>query len=170
MSDRFIGVDIGGQLKQSPGHVYCVATRKSSKGQRKRIICLTRRTVEKLRKTVPDWEEKLAAILFFTSINDEDILQENYAILIDKDFHGTTLTKVERYLKRLFGIVNYGKDYRADPPFTFIPKIEDRSKVIKHADHKATQARRKVLPPDETDPPIDKLLEILEEARRKKIA
>jgi len=125
--------------------------------------------VEELRKTVPDWEEKLAAILYFVSINHRDILQENYAILIDKDFQGTTLTKVERYLKRLFGVVNYGKDYRADPPFTFIPKIADRTNSVRHADLKAQRARGKDLPPDETDPSIDKLLEILEDARRKKI-
>jgi len=169
LSNRFIGVDIGGQLKQYPDHVYCVATRNSDKGQRKRVVCLTRERIEELRKKVPDWEEKLAAILYFISVNHKDILQENYAIFIDKDFQGATLTKVERYLKRLFGKVNYGKGYRADPPFTFIPRIEDRTDSVKHADIKAQRARGKDLLPDEKDPSIDELLEILEDARRKKI-
>lgn len=168
MSERFIGVDIAGQLTQPPHHVYCVATLKSKKsGQQKWVVCLTRQRIDQLSKDNPDWIEKVSAILIFRSA--DALLEErgNYAIYIDKDFHGITRKKVSLYLKRLFGVINYGKGFRADPPFDFLPK--ELNKVIQHADKKATLARGKTLQPDETDPPMTRMLDILEEARRKGI-
>lgn len=169
MSTRFIGVDISGELKKRPDHVYCVATRTSNKGQRKYIVCLTRKRIEELRTKIPDWQEKLSAILIFRSLDCGAVLQENYAIHIDIDWHGITRKKVSRYLKRSFGFKNYGKGYRADPPFDFIPK--ELSEAVRHADRKASEARGKdsLMKPDETDPPIDDLLEELEHARKKGI-
>lgn len=166
MSGRFIGVDRSGEPNHPTDHLYYVATRYSSRGKQKRwVVRLTRQTVEKLRKEVAEWQEKVAAVMTFKVVNE--VFHPGYSIQIDKDFQGERLKKVRRYLKRLFGVVNYGRAYWADPPFEFLPKVF--SEFIRDADTKALQARRKRIRPDETDPNIEKLLDILEKARRNKV-
>lgn len=165
MSERFIGVDRSGEPTHQTDHLYYVATRISNKRQKKCVVRLTRARIEKLRIVVAEWREKIAAIMMFYAINA--IFHPGYSIQIDKDFLGSRQKKVKGYLKRLFGIVHYGKEFWADPPVEFLPK--EHSELIRHADAKAKMARHKKIQPDASDPNIEKLLEILEEARRKGI-
>lgn len=165
MAERFIGVDRSGSFKHPTDHLYFVATRFSRRRQAKWVICIRRRTLKELRKRVADWQEKIAAIMMFKAINK--IFHPGYSIQIDKDYQGKQLKKVRTYLKRLFGVVNYGKAFWANPPVEFLP--DQYSSLIRHADRKAGMARRKRIPPNESDPDIEDLLEILEHARIKGI-
>jgi len=118
-----------------------------------------------LQKRVVEWRESIAAIMMFKAINN--VFHPGYSIQIDKDFHGSRLKKVRRYLKRLFGVVNYGRPYWADPPIEFLPK--EYSMLIRRAHKKSKMARRKKIHPDEVDPNIEDLLEIIKQARKKGI-
>lgn len=164
MRERFIGVDRSGEPSNPTDHLYYVATRYTRRNkQQKWVICLSRDKIEELRKSVVEWRESIAAIMIFKAINE--VFHPGYSIQIDKDFHGSRLEKVRRYLKRLFGVINYGKPYWADPPIEFLPK--EYSDYIRDADAKAGMARRKEIKPDERDPNIERLIEIIEQARRK---
>jgi len=170
MTEHFIGVDRSGELASQSDHVYCVATKFSRRKQQiRKTVCLERdRINEVTHKNIPDWQEKIYAILFFRVINDPRIFQPGYVIHIDKDFQGKTEDKVRRYLRGLFNRINYGRGFWADPPFEFLP--ENLSKFVKHADKKAKLARKKNIAPDETNPPLDEMLALLEDLRRKGIA
>lgn len=166
LSERFVGVDRAGDFSDQHEHLYFVATRYSRRGKQiKWVICLTRSMIVQLRKQVADFEEKIFAIMIFKAVNQ--IFHPGYSIQIDKDYQGRRLRKVKGYVKRVFGVVNYGKAFFADPPLEFLPK--EYSKMIRDADQKATRARHKEIKPDETDPNINRLLDIAEEARRKGI-
>ncbi|KPV64257.1 MAG: hypothetical protein AOA66_0346 [Candidatus Bathyarchaeota archaeon BA2] len=164
MKKPFVGVDFAGQLEQPP-HQYSVATRFSRKKQHKWIICLSRDRINELSIGCADWREKIYAILILKTVNK--VFQPGCVIHIDKEFHGTTQKKVSNYLRRLFGVINYGKGIWANPPFEFLPK--EYSAYVREADRKSKQARRKMMHSNETDPPIEKMLEILEDARRRGI-
>lgn len=170
MTQRFIGVDRSGELSDETDHVYCVATKISRKGRQiRKIVCLERAKILELRRSnLPDWQEKIYAILFFMVINDSRIFQPGYVIHIDKDFQGKTKDKVGRYLKGLFNRINYGKGFWADPPFEFLP--DNVSDYVGHAHEKAAQAREKKMLPDERNPPLEEMLDLLERLRRKGVA
>lgn len=170
MTERFVGVDRSGELLSSTDHLYCVATKISRKGRQvKKIVCLEREKILEInRLNVPDWQEKIYAILFFKVINDPKIFQPGYVIHIDKDFQGKTKNKVGRYLKALFNRINYGKGFWADPPFEFLP--DSISKYVDHAHQKAQEARKKNIPPDERNPALEDMLNLLEKLRRKGVA
>ena len=163
MTERFIGVDRSGDFTHPTDHLYFVATRFSRRGELRRVIRLSREKIEELKRRVADYEEKLSAIMMFIAI--DRIFHPGYSIQVDKDYEGRRLKKVRGYLKRLFGVVNYGRAFSADPPLEFLPK--EYSSLIRHADKKANLARHKEIKPDESDPNIEELLKITEEARRK---
>lgn len=163
MSKRFIGVDRSGDLKNPTDHLYYVATRHSRrKKEKKWVICVTKEQKKRFQKTVPECHELIGAIMMFKTVNS--IFHPGYSIQVDKDYHGKSRKRVLYYMQRLFGSVNYGKPYCADPPIEFLPK--EYSSSVKHADAKSKLARKKRLLPDEVDPNIEDLLNILKKARR----
>jgi hypothetical protein len=165
LSKRFIGVDRSGDLNHPTDNLYYVATRFTRrKKETKWVVCVSYEQKKTFQKSVPEWHESIAAIMMFKAVNK--IFHPGYSIQIDKDFQGQSREKVLYYMQRLFGSVNYGKPFWADPPIEFLPK--EYSSSVKHADGKSKLARKKELPSDEVDPNVEDLLCILKKARRTK--
>ena len=110
-----VAVDTSGQIKVDKD-VWIVATRRQNQ-LRYSVIHINQHYQSQFVKT-ENWIEKLNAILFFRVSNE--LFKSHDIIEIDKDFQGTHAKYVEKYLKRLFGIFNYGTD-RNNPNIQFIP-------------------------------------------------
>jgi hypothetical protein len=110
-----VAIDTSGQIKIDRD-VWVVATRRQNQ-LRYSAIHINQQYQNWFVQT-DNWVEKLSAILFFKTSNE--LFKSHDIIQIDKDFQGTRAKHVEKYLKRLFGLFNYGTD-RNNPNIQFIP-------------------------------------------------
>lgn len=132
-----VGVDSSGLVGDPPIHMAAV---KKVNIQKHSIIYLSKERHDEYRDRIDtNWREKLSAVLMFKAI--EPIISLYDIIQIDLDFQGWRKTKVEAYLRKLFGKNYYGKHPLNNPIIQFLTK--DLSNPVKWADKKSKMSRHK---------------------------
>lgn len=154
----YIGVDCSGEPKDPP--MIAVATRWSRRKKQKMwVASITEDQIKSCQCNYEDWQEKLYAALFFRVI--DRIIVPNYYVHIDKEFPtDKTERKVEKYLKRLFGLFHSGDNYLEDPEISFHTK--QNSELVRHADMKTKRAHRGYIPINEKHCQIEVFVKLLE--------
>jgi hypothetical protein len=151
-----IGVDSSGHVKNPP--IWFVGSRLSKKkGQIHYSVYISPQKHKEFEESTLNWDEKISAILIFKVICP--IFYEGDAIIVDKDFQGSTCKRVETYLKKLLANKYQKSPLMSNPNVFFIP--ENHCEEVKHAHIKSKKLRYKCIPINEKDPSFEKELDLL---------